>query len=76
MKRYTLLIYNGYALYYKKFKISGRIEDFSAQAMHRVKIKENKKSDKYFDLARELRKQEKMKVTVRLEQTRKIWKGD
>ena len=33
-----------------------RIEDFTVPADHRVKLKESEKRDKYFDLARELKK--------------------
>ena len=33
-------------------------------ADHRVKLKENEKSDRYLDIARELKKQQNMKVTV------------
>ena len=38
--------------------------DFAVPADHRVKIKENKKRNKYFDLARERRKISNMRVTV------------
>ena len=37
--------------------------DFAVQADHRVELKECKKKDKYQDLARELKKLWKMKVT-------------
>ena len=40
----------------KKRKKRERIVDFAVPADHRVKNKESKKWDKYFDLARELRK--------------------
>ena len=38
--------------------------DFAVTFDHRVKLKENKKKDKYLDLARELKKLLNMKVTV------------
>ena len=38
--------------------------DFAVSADHRVKIKESEKRDKYFDLARELRKLYNIKETV------------
>ena len=38
--------------------------DFAVSADHRIKLKENEKKDKYFDLARELRKPWNMKVMV------------
>ena len=38
--------------------------DFCVQADHRLKIKENKKIDKYLDLVSELEKLWKMKVTL------------
>ena len=38
--------------------------DFAVPADHRVKLKESEKSDKYLDLARELKKLWNMKVTV------------
>ena len=38
--------------------------DFAFLADHRVKIKEREKKNKYLDLARELRKQRNIKVTV------------
>ena len=37
---------------------------FAVPANHRVKLKENKKKDKYLDLARELKKLWNKKVTV------------
>ena len=40
------------------------IVDFPVSADYRVKIEENEKRNKYFDLARELRKLLSMKVTV------------
>ena len=40
----------------KKKKRTCRIVDFAVPAGHRVKLKENKKKDKYLDLARELKK--------------------
>ena len=47
----------------KKKKIS-KIVDFAVPANHRIKLKEYEKRDKYLDLARELKKQWKMKVTI------------
>ena len=38
--------------------------DFAVPADYRVKLKESKKKDKYQDLARELKKLWKMKVTI------------
>ena len=38
--------------------------DFATTADHRVKLKESEKIDKHLDLARELKKLWKMKVTV------------
>ena len=40
------------------------IVDFAKLMNHREKIKENKKRDKYLDLARELKKLWNLKVTV------------
>ena len=40
-----------------------KIVDFAIPADHRVKLKESEKKDKYLDLARELKKLWKMKVT-------------
>ena len=39
--------------------------DFTVQANHRVKLKENEKKDKYQDFARELKKLWNMKVKVK-----------
>ena len=39
-----------------------RIVDFAVSADHRVKIKENRKRDKYLDLARELKKLWNMRI--------------
>ena len=41
-----------------------RIVHFAFPAGHRVKLKESNKTDKYLDLARELKKLWNMKVTV------------
>ena len=38
--------------------------DFAVPADYRVKIKESQKRDKYLDLARELRKQRNVRMTV------------
>ncbi len=37
--------------------------DFAVPAYHRVKLKESEKKDKYLDLAREVKKTWKVKVT-------------
>ena len=50
----------------KKKNRTCRIVDFAVPADHRVKLKESEKKDKYLDLARELKKLWKMKVTVLL----------
>ena len=47
----------------KKKKIS-KIVDFAVPADHRIKLKECEKSNKYLDLARELKKLWNMKVTI------------
>ena len=41
-----------------------KIVDFAVQTDHRIKLKECEKKDKYLDLARELKKQWNMKVTI------------
>ena len=41
-----------------------RIVDFAVPADHRINLKESEKKDKYLDLARELKKQWNMKVTI------------
>ena len=38
--------------------------DFAVSADHRIKLKECEKKDKYLDLARQLKKQWNMKVTI------------
>ena len=38
--------------------------DFAVPAYHRINLKECEKRDKYFDLARELKKLWNMKVTI------------
>ena len=48
----------------KKKKRTCRIVDLAVLAGHRVKLKKSTKRDKYLDLARELKKQWNMKVTV------------
>ena len=35
---------------------TGKIVDFTVLADHRIKLKQSEKKDKYFDLARELKK--------------------
>ena len=47
-----------------KKKRTCKIVDFAAPADHRIKLKESKKKDKYFDLARELKKLWNMLVTI------------
>ena len=41
-----------------------KIDDFAVQADHWIKLKECEKKDKYLDLARELKKQWNMQVTI------------
>ena len=41
-----------------------KIVDFGVPADHKIKLKEFEKKDKYFDLARELKKLWNMKVTI------------
>ena len=48
---------------HKKKRIC-KIVDFSIPADHRINLKEGEKKDKYFDLARELKKLWNMKVTI------------
>ena len=48
----------------KKKKKICKIVDFAVPADHRIKLKECEKSDKYLDLARELKKLWNMKVTI------------
>ena len=56
-RRSDLIIIN------KKKKIC-KIIDFAVPADHRIILKESEKRDKYFDLARELKKLWNMKVTI------------
>ena len=48
----------------KKKKRICKIVDFAVPADHRINLKESEKNDKYLDLARELKKQWNMKVTI------------
>ena len=48
----------------KKKKKICKIVDFAVPGDHRIKLKECEKRDKYLDLARELKKQWNMKVTI------------
>ena len=41
-----------------------KIVDFAVPADHRINLKKSEKKDTYFDLARELKKLWKMKVTI------------
>ena len=41
-----------------------KIVDFAVPVDHRINLKESEKKDKYFDLARELKKQWNMTVTI------------
>ena len=41
-----------------------QIVDFAVPADHRISLKESEKKDKYFDLAREVKKLWNMKVTI------------
>ena len=47
-----------------KKKRTCKIVDFAVPADHRIKLKECEKKDKYLDLARELKKQWNMQVTI------------
>ena len=47
----------------QKKRIS-KIVNFAVPAVHRIKVKESEKKDKYLDLARELKKLWNMKVTI------------
>ena len=48
----------------KKKKRICKIGDFAVPADHRIKLKECEKKDKYLDFARELKKQQNMRVTI------------
>ena len=48
----------------QKKKRTCKILDFAVPADHRIKLKECEKKDKYFDLARELKKLWNMKATI------------
>ena len=48
----------------KKKKRTYKIVDLAVPPDHRIKLKECEKKDKYLDLARELKKQWNMKVTI------------
>ena len=48
----------------KEYKRTSQIDEFTIPADHRIKLKERQKIDKYLDLARELKKQRNMKVTM------------
>ena len=62
-RRPDLIIINKKKKKKKKKKIS-KIVDFAVPADHRIKLKECEKRDKYLDLARELKKLWKMKMTI------------
>ena len=47
-----------------KKKRTCKIVDFAVPADHRMNLEESEKNDKYFDLARELKKLWNMKVTI------------
>ena len=47
-----------------KRKRNCKIVDFAVPADHRINLKEGEKKDKYLDLAKELKKQWNMKVTI------------
>ena len=47
-----------------KKKRTYKIVDFAVPAIHRIKLKECKKMDKYLDLARELKKPWNLQVTI------------
>ena len=57
VRRPDLIIIN------KKKRIC-KIVDFAVPADHRINLKESEKKDKYLDLAREIKKQLNMKVTI------------
>ena len=48
----------------KKKKKIWKIVDFAVPADHRIKLKKCEQRDKYFDLARELKKLWNMKVAI------------
>ena len=48
----------------KKRERTCKIVDFTVPADHRIKLKECEKTDKYLDLARELKKLWNMQVTI------------
>ena len=48
----------------KKIKENCKIVEFAVPAVHRIKLIECEKKDKYLDLARELKKLWNMKVTI------------
>ena len=58
-RRPDLIIINN-----KKRKYIWKIVDFAVPAIHRIKLKECEKRDKYLDLARELKKLWNMKMTI------------
>ena len=49
---------------HKKNKRICKFDDFAVPADHKIKLKECEKKDKYFDLARELKKLWNVKVTI------------
>ena len=49
---------------HKKKKRNCRFVDFDILTNHRIKLKENDKRDKFLNVARELKKQWNMKMTV------------
>ena len=62
-RRPDLIIINNNNSNNKK-KRTCKIVDFAVPADHRIKLKECEKKDKYLDLARELKKQWNMQVTI------------
>ena len=63
MQTYNIILVKRPDLELKKNRIR-RLVDFAAPAENKVEIKESEKINKYLDLARELRKLWKMKVTL------------
>ena len=53
-----------YLIMINKNERTGKIVDFAVPADHRVKLKESEKRDKYYELAKDLKKLWNMKVTV------------
>ena len=63
-RRSDLKIYNNQQKKKRKKKRNCKIVDFAVPADHRIKLKACEKKDKYLDLARKLKKQWNMMVTI------------